>query len=483
MSGARSFLGLRQPAQIPELDDLTVSDRSASPRVPLLLKFAAFGIFFFPSNMVLKPLGAVGTLPLIFALLLLAVWLCSALFGLTNPLDTRHPGRMGFVLLWVGTCASYAAMYSGYTGGSESPARAAADRWLILLLASAGIILVTAEAVRTLNTAMELTRALLAGAAFCCLVAAVQFFFRIDPMQWLQLAMPGFTNNGGNTTFQIRGSLMRVSGSTFHSIEMAVICAMLLPLSIWRSLYDPKGRKWVHWTITALLVFAIASTVSRSGILGLLAGMAVFLPFLPRLARQWAYVAAPVTVAALFLGVPGLIGTLTASLTAGESDPSITTRTNNYPRVAAMVEEHPFFGVGPGNYMPSNAIHILDNQYLNATVTIGLVGLVGLIAYLTFPGLTTLLAARASRLAPLRCLAGAAAAAGIVAAICSLTFDSMSFPVFALTYPFIVGLSGGAWIMVRRELELQKVRTSAEQPSGPTQSTTPLVPKEGTWTP
>ncbi|MDR6436344.1 O-antigen ligase [Paenarthrobacter nicotinovorans] len=482
MKISRTLPSLRRPSP-PVLDDLAAGRSSAGPHVPLLLKFAAFGIFFFPSNMVLKPLGAVGTVPLLIALLLLAVWMCSVLFGLTNPLDTRHPGRMGFVLLWVGTCASYAAMYSGYTGGSESPARAAADRWLILLLASAGIILVTAEAVRTLNAAMALTRALLAGAAFCCVVAAVQFFFRVDPMQWLQMAMPGFTNNGGNTTFQIRGSLMRVSGSTFHSIEMAVICAMLLPLSIWRSLYDPRGKKWVHWTITALLVFAIASTVSRSGILGLLAGMAVFLPFLPRLARRWAFVAAPVIVAALFLGVPGLVGTLASSLTAGDSDPSITTRTNNYPRVAAMVQEHPLFGVGPGNYMPTNAIHILDNQYLNATVTIGLVGLVGLIAYLTFPGLSALLAARASRLPALRCLAGAIAAAGIVAAICSLTFDSMSFPVFALTYPFIVGLAGGTWNMVRQELGLDNNGAALESKNHSPENTKQLLPKEESWTP
>jgi len=463
--------------------DFTLDGASARSRVPLLLKMAAFGIFFFPSNMVLKPLGAVGTLPLMIAMLLLVVWLCSVLFGLTNPLDIRHPGRMGLVLLWVGTSASYAAMYSGYTGGSESPARAAADRWLILLLASAGIILVTAEAVRTLNAAMALTRALLAGAAFCCCVAAVQFFFLVDPMQLLQMAMPGFTNNGGNTTFQIRGSLMRVSGSTFHSIEMAVICAMLLPLSIWRSIYDTKGRKWVHWTITALLVFAIASTVSRSGVLGLLAGMAVFLPFLPRIARRWAFIAAPVVLAILFLGVPGLVGTLASSLTAGDSDPSITTRTNNYPRVTAMVEEHPFFGLGPGNYMPTNAIHILDNQYLNAAVTIGLVGLVGMVAYLTFPGLSALLAARASRIPALRCLSGAVAAAGTVAAICSLTFDSMSFPVFALAYPFIVGLSGGVWNMVRRELGLARDPAATEGRTWPPHSTKELPPKERSWTP
>ncbi|WP_426002679.1 O-antigen ligase family protein [Paenarthrobacter sp. NyZ202] len=480
MSSTR-FRPAMRPSAFAGIDGLEPG--KGTSHVPLLLKFAAFGIFFFPSNMVLKPLGAVGTLPLIIALLLLAVWVCSVLFGLTNPLENRHPGRMGFVLLWVGTCASYAAMYSGYTGGSESPARAAADRWLILLLASAGIILVTAEAVRTLNAAIALTRALLAGAAFCCLVAVVQFFFRVDPMQWLQMAMPGFTNNGGNTAFQIRGAMMRVSGSTFHSIELAVICSMLLPLSIWRSLYDVKGRKWVHWTITALLVFAIASTVSRSGILGLLAGMAVFIPFLPRMARRWAFIAAPAIVAALFLGVPGLVGTLTASLTAGDNDPSITTRTNNYPRVAAMVEERPFFGVGPGNYMPSNAIHILDNQYLNATVTIGLVGLVGLIAYLTLPGLSTLLAARASRIPALRCLAGAVAAAGIVAAVCSFTFDSMSFPVFALTYPFIVGLAGGAWNMVRREIQLKEPGEAPHHEPPERPSTTQPLPKEGSWTP
>ncbi|MFW0774830.1 O-antigen ligase family protein [Paenarthrobacter nitroguajacolicus] len=469
---------LKRPAA--RFEDLDLNLKSNN-HVGLLLRMAAFGVFFFPSNMVVKPLGAIGTVPLLLALLILAVWLCSVLFGLQNPLSTPHPGRIGLVLLWVGTCVSYAALYSGYTGGSSVTARAAADRWLILLLASAGIILVTAEAVRTLNDAMSLSRAILAGAFFCCVVAVIQFFFRVNPMEWMQAAMPGFTDNGGNTPFQMRGFMMRVSGSTFHSIELAVICSMLLPLSIWRGIYDTRGRKWLHWTGTSLLVFAIASTVSRSGILGLATGLLVFIPFLPRIARRWALVAAPAVIAVLFLGVPGLVGTLTASFTAGEDDPSITTRTNNYPRVTAMFAEHPFFGVGPGNYMPTNAIYILDNQYLNSTVTIGVVGLIGLIAYLAIPGLSSLLAAKASRIPALRCFAAATSAAGLIAAVCSLTFDSMSFPVFALTYPFFVGLAGAAWIMVRRELELRK-EVPSRIGNGPVPAgSAPKNPEGETW--
>ncbi|MGJ3191061.1 O-antigen ligase family protein [Paenarthrobacter sp. FR1] len=463
------------PAREVQLHDL-VGSTSDAGHVSLLLKFAAFAVFFFPSNMIIKPIGAVGTIPIMLALLLLAFWLCSALFGLHNPFRTSHPGRLGLGLLWVGTCASYVALFSGFTGNTNVSAQAAADRWLILILASAGIALVATEAVRTLNDAMSLVRAILAGAFFCCLVALVQFLFRVNPMVWIQEAMPGFTDNGGNTAFQVRGFMTRVAGSTFHSIELAVVCSMLLPLSIWRGIYDRTGHKWLHWAGTGLLVVAIASTVSRSGVLGLVVGMLVFIPFLPRVARRWALVAAPTAMAALFVAIPGLVGTLTSSFTAGQSDPSLTTRTNNYPRVAEMFGELPFLGLGPGNYLPDNALHILDNQYLNSLVTLGLVGFIGMVAYLVLPFTSSVLAARASRLPALRSLAGAVAAGGAVAAACSLTFDSMAFPVFALVYPFIVGLGGGTWTMVRREIELRESAVPHQETGGPPRNGLPVKP-------
>lgn len=416
--------------------------------VPLLLRVLAFSTFFFPSSMVLAPLGAVGTVPMILGALLMALWCASAVFGLHDPIRFRHPARIGLAMLLLATCLSYAALYSGWTGPSTVAARASADRLLILVVVSTGIALAVAETVRTLKHALVLVRALLAGASFCCAVALVQFQLGVDPVEWIQRAMPGFTYNGGDTTFQQRGALTRVAGTTFSPIELAVLCSMLLPLSVWRGIYDPRGRKWVHWAGTTLLVIALALSVSRSGVLGLVISMLVFLPFLPLIARRWALVAFPAGLAVLFLSVPGLMGTFIASFTGAGEDPSISTRTNNWPRVIGFVEDRPWLGAGPGNYMPENALHILDNQYLNTVVTMGVVGLAGMCCYLLLPGIAAAAVAWSAESRPLKCLAGAVAGGALAAGVCSLTFDSLSFPVFALTYPMLVGLSGAVWLMV-----------------------------------
>lgn len=425
--------------------------KNSPSRVPLLLRVCAFSVFAVPSTMVLGPMGAAGTVPLMLSTVLFVLWAGSVLLGLHDPIPQRHPGRIGLALLLLATSISYVALYSGWTGPSSIAARASADRWVILLLGSSALILVAAEKIKSLNDAMVLVRALLAGSVFCCLVASAQFFFHINPADWFRSVMPGFTYNGGDTVFQNRGALLRVAGTTFTPIELAVVCSMLLPLSIWRCIYDDVGRKWMHWGGTLLLVFAIAATISRSGVLGAAVAMAVFIPFMPARARAWVLIIFPVVVAGLFLSIPGLVSTLFGALTPEEGDPSITTRTNNWPRVAAMFEDRPILGSGPGNYTPPNALFILDNQYLNATVTMGIVGLIGTIAYFILPAIASLLAAKTAQSPSLKCLGGAVAAGGLVGAVCSTTFDSLSFPVFALTYPLIVGLGGVVWNMTKTE--------------------------------
>lgn len=434
---------VRHPGQ-PEIGSVP----SGGP--PLLLRVIAFSVFFFPSTMVLDPLGAAGTVPIILSLILFMLWFASALFGLHNPLPVRHPGRLAIGSLLFVTLLSYAALNAGLTGGSTATTRATADRWLLVLLASFAIVVVAAETIRSMDDALRYVRAILNGALFCSLVAAVQFTVHVNPMEWIGMAMPGFVDNGGATVYQLRGAMVRVAGSTFTPIELAVVCSMLLPLSCWRLIYDPRGRKWVHAVGTALLIFGIAITISRSGVLGIMVALATFFPFLPRTARVWAAVAAPVALVGLFMTVPGLMSTLGHALNPPPNDLSLTTRTNNYPRVVAMLEERPWLGLGPGNYLPENALHILDNQYLQSAVTIGLVGLAGTVIYLAFPALTTLHAARSARAPALRTLAGAVTAGCAVATVGSLTFDSLSFPVFTLTYPALVGLGGAVWLMTRR---------------------------------
>ena len=418
---------------------------------PWLLRFTAFSLFFFPSSMVIKDIGAAGTVPMILSCLLFVFWIASWIWRLHDPVRIRYPGRLAGGIFALGIIASYIALYGGWTGEASQTGLAAADRWLILGFASVGLILVAAESVTSMADMMQLVRWLLAGAFFCGVVGLIQFTLHVNPMDWVKLAMPGFTYNGGDTPFQARGNLLRVAGSTFHSIEFGVVSAMVLPLSIWRALYDPRGWRWFHWLQTGLLVFAVAATVSRSGTLAAVVAIAVLLPFLPRIARQRTLTVLPFVVITLFLAVPGFVGTLTEALGADTTDPSIATRVNNYPRVARMIDDRPWFGVGPGNYTARGALEILDNQYLNSIVSMGIVGIICVFIYLVLPGVAALHSARHAVSPALRCLAGASAAGLFVAAVCSVTFDSLSFPTFALSYPLLVGLSGAIWILVKNE--------------------------------
>ncbi|WP_454048570.1 O-antigen ligase family protein [Cellulomonas sp. Marseille-Q8402] len=429
----------------------TSAARRPGRGVPLLLRAALFTIGAVPASMVVGPIGAAGTVPMLLALLLGAFWAVSWAWGLHDPVPARHPGRVAVAALLLASAASAAALYVGATGGSTDVTRAAGERWLLLVVASAALITVCAECARTTADVAQCVRALLNGFAVCCLVALVQFTSHVDPVTWAHYVMPGFTENGGSTPFQPRGALVRVAGTTFSPIELGVVASMLLPLSLWRAVFDDAGRRWLSWTQTGVLVLAVAVSISRSGILGIAVALAVVLPFLPRTTRRWVLVTAPVAVAGLFLAVPGLVSTLGGALGADASDPSISTRLDNYPRVVAMYDAHPLLGLGPGNYMPTDALHILDNQYLNSLVTTGAVGVVATIVYLVLPGVAGLHAARTARSASLRCLAGALAAGTLAGAVCSSTFDSLSFPVFALTFPALVGLSGAAWLLVRHE--------------------------------
>lgn len=431
--------------------ELSSHTRRTTDGVPLLLRFTAFAIFVVPASMVIEPLGAAGTVPLLLACLLLALWLCSLLWRLHDPIPARHPGRLAAAAFLFAVVASYVAMHAGWTGSVAESGYSAADRWLILVAGSIGLILVTAEQVRSVPDALQLLRWVLAGAFFCTLVALVQFFAHVNPMEWVQSAMVGFTYNGGDTPFQVRGNLIRPAGTTFTSIEFAVVMGMLFPLSIWRALNDPRGWKWFHWLQSALLLFGIASTVSRSGTLALVVGLLVMFPFTSRAFRRTLMITAPVVLVLLFAAVPGMASTLFGALTADTTDPSIATRVNNYPRVARLIDLRPVFGVGPGNYVAENALQILDNQYLNATVSMGIVGLIGVAVYLLLPAITAVHTARNAASPELRSLAGAAAGALAVAGVCSITFDSLSFPVFALAYPLLVGLSGAIWRIVAEE--------------------------------
>jgi O-antigen ligase len=420
---------------------------------PWLLKATMFSVMAIPPYMVLEPVGASGSLPEMLALALFGLWAVSTVLGLHDPAPFRHPGRAAVLFLLLASCLSYAHLFAGLSGASTVMGRAAADRWMLLMFAAAAIAFVTTESVRTLKDAMVLVRWVLAGGVVCCIAAVIQFTTHTNPAEWFKVLMPGFVDNGGANAFQARGALMRVSGTTSHPIELGVVTSMLLPLSVWRALFDSEGHRRLHWAVVGLFTVANAMTVSRSGLIGLVIALMITVPFLPRLAKQWAAVIVPLGVAGLFIGVPGLISTMFNTAAAGSSDSSNTARTEDYPMALRLVADRPWFGTGPGTWIPERALDIFDNEYLLVAVTMGVVGLIALLAYLVVPALAALAAARHAEGNELRLLGAAAAAAGLIATVGSGTFDSMSFPVFALLFPFFIGLSGASWLMVKNQLD------------------------------
>lgn len=417
--------------------------------VPWLLRALVVAVFVFPADMVVGPIGAVGHVGMLVALVLAVLWIAAGVLGLHDPIPYRNPVRLALGVLWLVTVVCYVTMPPAEM---TAVSRASADRWVLMLLGISGALLTTTDTVRSLRDALRLVGALTAGATICALVALCQFVAHVDPMDWVRGLMVGMSENGGTTAFQARGAFLRVAGSTFHPIELGVVSCMVLPLAVWRALQGGTRHRWLPWVQVVLVAAAALLTVSRSAILALAVVALVLVPFLPPVAKKWSVVAIPAGVAGVFLVIPGFVSTVTALFTAGSSDTSLTTRTDNYPRVVALFSDHPLTGRGPGTYIVGNALEIVDNQYLHTAIEMGLLGVLALLAFLLLPALAALQAARHAVDQPSRTFAGAVAASASVAVVGSGTFDSLSFPVFTIVLSVVVGLAGASWMIVRAQV-------------------------------
>ena len=105
-------------------------------------------------------------------------------------------------------------------------------------------------------------------------------------------------------------------------------------------------------------------------------------------------------------------------------------------------QQAPWFGHGGGTYIADDSLLIFDNQYLQTVVELGLVGATALAAFFLLPSFAVLVATARSRTPELRVLCAALAGAGLAGAACSLTFDSLSFPMFVNVYALVIGLTG-----------------------------------------
>ena len=110
----------------------TNSEASTRQHAVILLQIFAITLMVFPSDTVIKAVGAAGFVAALVAMFAFAAWLVSTLLGLHNPLVERHPTRAALGALSIVTLVSFALMHrTPQTGTAEL----AADRWIMQLAA------------------------------------------------------------------------------------------------------------------------------------------------------------------------------------------------------------------------------------------------------------------------------------------------------------------------------------------------------------
>ena len=407
----------------------------------LLLQLFALTVMVIPSDTVIQAIGAGGYPAALVGMFIFAVFATASLLGLHDLQRHRHPIRAVLALLWLTVLASYVVMDRAELSVAEA---ASADRLLMQLAVITGVALVAAECLGSLGDLRRVLRVLCWGGAFCGMVAGLQFWISLDVAPYLR-ELPGFSLNFDNPGILDRAALNRVTGTAITPIELGVVAGMLLPLAISLAISDTGKSALKRWAPVGLIALGIPTSVSRSAILSAAVGLGVLVVLMPSPQRLAALAAAPFALVAIFVSAPGVIGTLTSFFGAGAADPSVATRLIDYPRVEQLIYEAPWLGHGGGTYLPDNVFDILDNQYLKTGIELGLIGIVVLAAYFLVPVVVALVARRHSGDPELRLLCAALAGAGLAAAVCSLTFDSLSFPTFANVHALVIGLIGAAW--------------------------------------
>jgi hypothetical protein len=412
-----------------------------------LLSIYAFLLLLVPSRLVFKPLGGNGTPALVVGLVGLVLWFSSRRPEHDRSLRAR-PVRFAIVVYVVAMMTSYALAMLHALDPAEVRS---ADRSLLALGAAAGIALCAADGIPSRERLETLLSRIVIFASIGAGVAALQF---LDIDLTKHIYLPGLHATSELGAGAIRSSFHRVAGTARHPIELGATLAMILPIAL-HFAFKAEGRErmW-RWGCVGLIGLAIPMSLSRTAIVGVLIVVIVLVPTWSPPRQRGALLIGGMWTVVMWLGIPGLVGTLSSLFTNYGSDTSVTERTARYSRIGGLLAHHVFFGRGLGTFIPENYF-VLDNQYITTTLEVGVVGLcalifVMLVSYGCARGARRLMKDRVSR-----DLAQSLAAAAAVPVVVFATFDALSFPMVPGLMFLLLGVNGALWRLVRTAPEPQ----------------------------
>ncbi|MGQ9594852.1 MAG: O-antigen ligase family protein [Anaerolineae bacterium] len=284
-----------------------------------------------------------------------------------------------------------------------------------------------------------------------------------------------FVGGIGPPGFLLFGRFMRAYGTFQQPNPYGGYLGLVFPLAYALALWAPgRPRERVLWSAlswgaTALTALALLMTWSRGAWLG---AAAAFAAVSALRSRQAAFAFGMALVLLVVLAGLGLLGALPPALTerfAGlaeyltprdvshvEPTPAnwaVVERLAHWQAAWAMFREHPWLGVGWGNYVPVYPAYALPrwadplghahNYYLNVLAEAGLVGLAG---YLFFWTVAFWVAWRASRQGPPFLQA---ASLGILGVFVHLSVHNFVDNLYVHGMPFHLGLLLGVALWAR----------------------------------
>lgn len=390
-----------------------------------------------PANLVVEPLGAAGGPASLFGAGCFLWWALGRVDRRLGLVRGRQPMHV-VAALFVG------AMLCGYAAGMMRVALPlevrGADRALLRLVSTVGILLLAADGLRNRADLDRLLRRISLAGGVLALIGLVQFAFGIEVNSLIKI--PGLSSHAPPQLILERSSFRRVPGTTSHPIEFGVTLAMLLPIAL-HCASTAVERRGLHWGCVALIAATLPLSVSRAAMLGLTFVWIYLIANWDARRRINALIITPFALGLMRLAVPGLLGTIKSLFAGLSNDPSISGRTQDYEVVSRLIAENPLFGRGYGTFIPGLYL-TLDNQYLGQILETGYVGLVALVVLLGSGIVLGWKVKRRARDPVQHSLGVALSAAAMVPFVTFIAFDGMGFPVVSAFTFLVLGCAGAA---------------------------------------
>lgn len=395
------------------------------------------------------PLGGLGAPAIIVAFGGLAWWIFATLYPGSGLHRGLQPIRWALFALVASILVSLAMANRGSIPGDQARL---ADRGVLLILAMAGIALLIADGMDSLERLQVLLQRIVTAVACISVVGIIEYEttnnFVASVFNKIPLLSPTMVVPFADFRAELNSSTRRVSGTAIHPIEFAVVLAMALPLAAHYALTDEVRHGWRRWWKVAVIFVAQPLAQSRSGIIAIAVAAVILLPAWPRAVRQKLYVwAIPAAIAGRVL-FPGLLGTVRNLFLNYKNDPSYKDRIARYPKIFRFIHQHPWFGRGFQTF-DAKTFFATDNQYLMSLIETGIIGTLVLIALFVTAVVLATSTKKWAQSEHERMLAQALLASTAGVAVSFATWDVFAYIMATGMIFLLLGSAGALWRLQR----------------------------------